>query len=160
MSEVLPSIGLVVLFVLVGGVFAAAEISLVSLRDSQARALATRGRRGQVVAELNQDPNRFLAAVQVGVTLAGFLSAAYGGATLSEDLAPTLVDWGLPESASDAVALVLVTIAISFLSLVLGELVPKRLGLQRAEAFALALGPMIDRLSRLSRPVIWVLSAS
>ena len=160
MSEVLPSIGLVVLFVLVGGVFAAAEISLVSLRDSQARALAARGRRGQVVAELNQDPNRFLAAVQVGVTLAGFLSAAYGGATLSEDLAPRLVDGGLPEGAADPVALVLVTIGISFLSLVLGELVPKRLGLQRAEAFALALGPMIDRLSKLSRPVIWVLSVS
>ena len=160
MSEVLPSIGLVVLFVLVGGVFAAAEISLVSLRDSQARALAARGRRGQVVAELNQDPNRFLAAVQVGVTLAGFLSAAYGGATLSEDVAPQLVRWGMPEGAADAVALVLVTIAISFLSLVLGELVPKRLGLQRAEAFALALGPMIDRVSRLSRPVIWVLSVS
>ncbi len=160
MSQVLPSIGLVVLFVLAGGVFAAAEISLVSLRDSQARALAARGRRGQIVAELNQDPNRFLAAVQVGVTLAGFLSAAYGGATLSQDLAPQLVGWGLPQGAAETVALVLVTVAISFLSLVLGELVPKRLGLQRAEAFSLALGPMIDRLSRLSRPVIWVLSAS
>lgn len=160
MSEVLPSIGLVVLFVLVGGVFAAAEISLVSLRDSQARALAERGRRGEVVAALNQDPNRFLAAVQVGVTLAGFMSAAFGGATLASRLSPRLQEWGVPDGLSDTLALVLVTIAISYLSLVLGELVPKRLALQRAEAFALALGPMIDRLSRLSRPVIWVLSKS
>ncbi len=160
MSGTLANVGLVVLFVLIGGVFAAAEISLVSLRDSQARALASQGKRGRIVAELNQDPNRFLAAVQVGVTLAGFLSAAFGGATLSKDLAPVLEGWGLGPGAADALALVLVTIAISYLSLVLGELAPKRLGLQRAEGFALALGPMIDRISRFSRPVIWLLSVS
>ena len=72
MNETLANVGLVVVFVLVGGLFAAAEIALVSLRDTQARALASRGKRGHTVAELNQDPNRFLAAVQVGVTLAGF----------------------------------------------------------------------------------------
>lgn len=160
MNGTVGSIALVVLFVLVGGVFAAAEISLVSLRDSQARAMASRGRRGKIVAELNEDPNRFLAAVQVGVTLAGFLSAAFGGATLSGDLAPVLVDAGLPDGLADVAALVLVTIGISYLSLVFGELVPKRLGLQRTEAFALALGPLIDRISRLSRPVIWLLSRS
>jgi putative hemolysin len=160
MSGTLANIGLVVVFVLIGGVFAAAEISLVSLRDSQVRSLSTRGKRGRTVAELNEDPNRFLAAVQVGVTLAGFLSAAFGGATLSGDLAPVLVGWGLPKGAAEAVALVLVTIAISYLSLVLGELAPKRLALQRAEGFALALGPMVDRISKVSRPVIWLLSVS
>jgi putative hemolysin len=160
MNGTLANIGLVVVFVLIGGVFAAAEISLVSLRDSQARALAGRGKRGRTVAELNEDPNRFLAAVQVGVTLAGFLSAAFGGATLSGDLAPVLGDWGLPEGVAEPAALVLVTIAISYLSLVLGELAPKRLALQRAEGFALALGPMIDKVSKVSRPVIWLLSAS
>lgn len=154
------SIGLVVVFVLIGGVFAAAEIALVSLRDSQARALADRGRRGQVVAELNQDPNRFLAAVQVGVTTAGFLSAAFGGATLADDLSPVLIDAGVAERFADSLALVLVTLAISYLSLVFGELVPKRLALQRAEIFALALGPTINRVSLLSRPVIWLLSRS
>ncbi len=160
MNGTLASVGLVVLFVLIGGVFAAAEIALVSLRDSQARNLASRGKRGRIVAELNQDPNRFLAAVQVGVTLAGFLSAAFGGATLSKDLEPVLADAGLPGSVAGPAALVLVTVAISYLSLVLGELVPKRLGLQRAEAFAMALGPMVDRISRFSRPVIWLLSKS
>jgi putative hemolysin len=159
-SDLLPSLALVVLFVLIGGVFAAAEISLVSLRDSQSRALAQRGRRGRVVAALNEDPNRFLAAVQVGVTLAGFLSAAVGGATLSGHLSPWLEDLGLSAGVAATLALVLITVAISYLSLVLGELVPKRLALQRAEAFALALGPMIDRISRLSRPVIWLLSRS
>jgi putative hemolysin len=160
MSDVLPSLGLVVLFVVLGGVFAAAEISLVSLRDSQAKGLAERGRRGRVVAQLNQDPNRFLAAVQVGVTLMGFLSAAFGGATLSGHLSPSLQRLGLSEQVAATVALVLVTMGIAYLSLVLGELVPKRLALQRAETFALALGPMIDRISRMSRPVIWLLSRS
>jgi putative hemolysin len=160
MSDALPSVGLVVLFVLLGGVFAAAEISLVSLRDSQARGLADRGRRGRVVAELNEDPNRFLAAVQVGVTLAGFLSAAVGGATLSGHVSPSLEGLGLSEGVAEPVALVLVTVAVAYLSLVLGELVPKRLALQRSEAFALALGPLIDRVARLSRPVIWLLSRS
>jgi putative hemolysin len=159
-SGVLANVALVFLFVLIGGVFAAAEIALVSLRDSQVRALAAQSRRGKTVADLNADPNRFLSAVQVGVTLAGFLSAAFGGATLSDDLAPVLVGRGLPEGAAATVALVLVTIAIAYLSLVFGELVPKRLALQRAEAFALVLGPMVDRISRISRPVIWLLSTS
>ncbi len=160
MNETVLYVVLVLFFVLVGGVFAAAEISLVSLRETQARAMADRGRRGEIVAELNKDPNRFLASVQVGVTLAGFLSAAFGGATLAEDLAPTLRGWGLSTGLADTFALVLVTLAISYLSLVFGELVPKRLALQRAEGFALALGPLIDRISTLSRPVIWLLSFS
>ena len=160
MNGTLGYIGLVVVFVLIGGVFAAAEISLVSLRDGQARALASRGRRGQIVAELNQDPNRFLASVQVGVTVAGFMSAAFGGATLAKQLAPVLVNLGLSPGLSDTVALIVVTILISILSLVLGELAPKRLGLQRAEGIAMAMGPTIDRISRVSRPVIWFLSVS
>jgi putative hemolysin len=156
----LRDIGLVVVFVLIGSMFAAAEMSLVSLRESQVRSMATRGRRGAAVARLATDPNRFLAAVQVGVTLAGFLSASFGGATLSGSLSPHLVDVGVPPGAADAVALVLVTIAISYLSLVLGELAPKRLALQRTEAIALAFGPSVDRIAKVSRPVIWLLSVS
>jgi magnesium and cobalt exporter, CNNM family len=159
-SSTLGNIGLILVFILVGSMFAAAEIALVSLRESQVRGLAGRGRRGAAVARLAEDPNRFLAAVQVGVTLAGFLSASFGGVTLSGDLAPHLVDLGLPKGAADVIALVLVTVAISYFSLVLGELAPKRLALQRAEGFALALGPTVDRVARISRPVIWLLSAS
>jgi putative hemolysin len=159
-NHTLLSVGVVLAFIIVAAFFVAAEIALVSLRDSQAAALAGRGRRGRIVAELNQDPNRFLAAAQVGVTLAGFLSAALGGDLLGVKVEPLLRDAGLPDELVRPSALVLVTLAISYVSLVLGELVPKRMALQRTEAIALALGPTIDRLSRVSRPVIWLLSFS
>jgi putative hemolysin len=152
------NIGLVLLFVLIGGYFAASELALVSLRDSQVARLATQSRRGGRVATLRQDPNRFLAAVQIGVTLAGFFSAAYGGSTLAEPLAGLLTTWGLPGGVAGALALVVVTALISFVSLVLGELAPKRLAMQRAEGVALFVAPMLDRIAALSRPIIWLLS--
>ena len=83
MSDVWLSIVMVVVFVLIGGVFSGAEIALVSLREGQVRAMAEQGRRGHAVQRLLSDPNRFLAAVQVGVTFAGFFSAAFGASTLS-----------------------------------------------------------------------------
>ena len=160
MNGTLASIGLVLLFILVGGFFAAAEIALVSLREGQVRALGSRGRRGEKVAKLHRDPNRFLAAVQVGVTLAGFMSAAFGAATLAHQLVPVLEGWGLSTGAADAAALVAVTLVISYFSLVLGELAPKRLALQRAEGLAMLVAPALDRLATASRPVIWLLSRS
>jgi putative hemolysin len=159
-SDVWPSIVMVVVFVLIGGAFSGAEIALVSLRESQVRSMAENGRRGQAVQRLLSDPNRFLAAVQVGVTLAGFFSAAFGASTLSQPLARWLVGRGLSEGLADTVALVLVTIAISYLSLVVGELTPKRLALQRAEGFSLIVAAPLNAIAALSRPVIWLLSKS
>ena len=109
MSDVWLSIVMVVVFVLIGGVFSGAEIALVSLRESQVRGMAESGRRGQAVQRLLSDPNRFLAAVQVGVTLAGFFSAAFGASTLSEPLARWLETRGLSEGLSGTLALILVT---------------------------------------------------
>lgn len=160
MSEVVMNAGLILLFILIGGVFAAAEMSLVSLRDSQIRALSKRGKRGRVVARLTEDPNRFLSAVQVGVTLSGFLSAAFGGATLAAALAPVLERVGLSAGAADTVALILITVVISYVSIVLGELTAKRLALQRSEGFALALAPVVNFIATLARPVIWLLGVS
>jgi putative hemolysin len=160
-SDVWLNIVMVVAFVLIGGVFSGAEIALVSLRESQVRGLAENGgRRGKAVQRLLSDPNRFLAAVQVGVTLAGFFSAAFGASTLSAPLADRMVTWGLSPGLSDTLALVAVTIAISYLSLVVGELTPKRLALQRAEGFALIVAAPLNAIAKLSRPVIWLLSAS
>ncbi|KWX02520.1 membrane protein [Carbonactinospora thermoautotrophica] len=160
MSSPVGNILLILAFVLIGGVFAAAEIALVSLRESQVRQLAQRGRRGQKVVALHDDPNRFLAAVQVGVTTTGFLSAAFGAATLAGDVTPYLTRLGIPAGLAGTLALVGVTLVISYLSLVLGELAPKRLALQRAEGLALLVAPMLDFIAKISRPVIWLLSVS
>jgi putative hemolysin len=159
-SGTLRDLAIVITFVLVGGVFAAAEIALVSLRESQVRNLAARGKRGQTVARLNADPNRFLSAVQVGVTLAGFMASAFGGATLANKIAPPLTALGLPEGWADAVALVLITVLVAYISIVLGELAAKRLAMQRAESFALWLAPVIDKIATVLRPAIWFLSVS
>ena len=160
MSSPIVNIGVVLLFVLIGGFFAAAEIALVSLRESQVTQLAQRGTRGRSVQRLHQHPNRFLSAVQIGVTFAGFLSAAFGASTIADSLAPEFEDWGMSEGVAAAVALVSVTLVIAYLSLVLGELAPKRLALQRAESFALLVAPVIEFMARISRPLIWLLSAS
>lgn len=159
-TQTFINLGLVLLFVLVGGVFAGTELALVSLRESQLSALERRGPRGAHVAAVARDPNRFLAAVQIGVTVAGFLSAAYGGSTLAPDLAPYLEHLGLAESAAETTALVLLTLFIAYLSLVLSELVPKRLALQKSVGVSLAVAPILDRFATLMRPMIWVLSVS
>jgi putative hemolysin len=159
-TQTLVNVGLVLLFVVVGGVFAATELALVSLRESQLSALERQSARGARVAEVARNPNRFLAAVQIGVTVAGFLSAAYGGATLAPDLAPYFERLGLGDAAAEATALVLLTLVIAFLSLVLGELVPKRIALQKAAVVSLAVAPVLDRFASLMRPAIWLLSLS
>ncbi len=152
--------GLVLVFVLVGGLFAATEMALVSLRETQLGAMERSGARGAKVARLARDPNTFLAAVQIGVTVAGFLSAAYGATTIAPDVAPLLERAGLPEGAAGTVALILMTFLIAYLSLVFGELVPKRLALQRSAPIALAVAPPLSHFATLMKPVIWLLSRS
>ena len=154
------NVGLVLLFVLVGGVFAATEMALVSLRESQLGQMEQQGSRGAKVADLARDPNTFLAAVQIGVTVAGFLSAAYGASTLAPDVAPLLTSAGLSDGPADTVALVAMTLFIAYLSLVLGELVPKRFALQRSAGLALAVAPPLAKFATVMRPVIWLLSIS
>ncbi|MEV0437044.1 hemolysin family protein [Nocardia sp. NPDC050413] len=154
------NIALVVVFILIGGVFAGTEMALVTLRESQIRQLAERGERGKRTAALAKNPNRFLSAVQIGVTVAGFFSAAYGASTLAPDFTPTLESWGLPDGVASATALIGTTLAIAYLSLVLGELVPKRLALQRGMGMSLATAPSLDRFAAVMRPVIWLLSVS
>ncbi len=161
MTDVLLSLALIVGLLLFGGVFVAGEIALVSLRESQVKGLGDRGRRGLRVAALTANPNRFLAAAQIGVTFAGFMSAAFGEARLSSHLEPHLEQWfNLSTGVADVLSLVLITIAISYVAIVAGELVPKRLGLQRAEGAAVLLAPVLDRFASMMRPVVWLLSHS
>jgi putative hemolysin len=160
MTGVVLNILLILLLVLIGAIFVAAEIALVSLRDSQISQLSHRGKRGHLVAKLTSNPNLFLSAVQVGVTLSGFLAAAFGADKLSDDLTPLLERLGLSSGVADTISLVLITIVISYVSIVVGELTAKRLALQRAEGVALALAPLVDFTARVARPVIWLLGVS
>ena len=114
------NIALVIVFVLIGGVFAATELALVSLREGQIDRMGREGGGAARTARLARDPNRFLAAVQIGVTVAGFFSAAYGASTLAPDFVPLLVRAGIPEGIAGTVALVALTLAIAYLSLVFG----------------------------------------
>lgn len=151
---------IVLFFILVGGFFAAAEIALVSLREAQVKRIAeTKGRRGKLLKELHDHPNRFLASVQVGVTVAGFIGAGFGASSLTPVLSPIL-DLILPKSVVSVIAFILITLFIAYFSLVLGELVPKRLALQNSESWALVAAYPIDILARISRPFIWLLSHS
>jgi len=158
MNGTLLNVGIVLALILLEGLFVAAEIALVSLREGQTKALAEHSRRGQAVARLAGDPNRFLAAVQIGVTSTALLSSAYGAVTLSEAAKRSLVDHGMADALAGAIGIVGVTMLISFVTLILGELAPKRLALQRPESAALVFGPTLDRMATVLRPVIWLLS--
>ena len=156
----LGDIALIALFVLIGGVFAAAEMALVTLRESQIRQLSTRGKRGRAVERLTSNPNLFLSSVQIGVTVSGMLSAAFGGATIAARISPQLVEWGMADYVAAPLALVATTVVIAYFSIVVGELTAKRLAMQRAEAFSLGLAPLISSLATLARPLIWLLDLS
>jgi putative hemolysin len=149
---------LVLIVILIGGFFAGAEMALVSLREGQVRALARRGKSGARAAKLAQDPNRFLSAVQIGVTLATLLSGAFGADLLAGRLRGPLTHLMPPDVAS-VVSVIFVTLVISFFTLIFGELAPKRLALQRSERVALIAGPVLDRLATLATPVVWLLSS-
>jgi putative hemolysin len=159
-SSLLGDLGIVALLIALGGLFVAAEIALISLRDSQVKQMASQGKRGAKVAQLASNPNRLLGAVQIGVTFSGFLSAALGAERLGQYVIPWLQDLGLSDSASQGLSLVGLTIVIAYFSLVFGELVPKRLALSRTEPIALTFAGLIDITAKFFRPIIWLLSHS
>jgi putative hemolysin len=154
------SIVMVVVFVLIGGFFSGTELALISLRESQVRTLSEQGRRGAALGKLLADPNRFLATVQIGVTLATLSASAFGAETLNKPFSAALAGWGVSPGLAGPLAFIVVTAGISYLSLVLGELTPKRLALQRAEGLAMVVAPSLNRAATLARPIVWVLSTS
>ena len=159
-GSIYSSILLVACLIVVAGLFVAAEIALISLRESQVKQLAHRGKRGARVAALASNPNRLLAALQVGVTVTGFLSAALGAEKLGVYVIPWLEGFGLTEKSANTTSLIGVTLVIAYFSLVFGELVPKRLALYRTEEIALFSAEIVGVLTNLFRPIVWVLSHS
>lgn len=161
MSSILVELAIIVALTLANGFFAASEIAIVSSRKSRLEQQAQAGSQGAAAAiELAEQPNRFLSTVQVGITVISTLAAAFGGARLADEVAPLLgtVPALAPYAAS--IALGLVVLLISYLSLILGELVPKRLALQSAERVSAVVAPAMRALARFARPIVWFLTTS
>ncbi len=156
----LSELAIIFALILLNGVFSGAEIAVLSVRKTRLRELVERGgRRARAVQALRDHTERFLATVQVGITVVSATAAAFGGARVAAGLTPVLRGFGLGESADD-VALALVVSGVSFLSIVAGELVPKSLALRASERYALLIGPPLRTLSWLATPVVWLLTAS
>ncbi|WP_436521508.1 hemolysin family protein [Actinoplanes sp. HUAS TT8] len=145
---------LVVVLVLLNAAFSGSEMALISLRESQLQRLERQTRTGRTLARLARDPNRFLATIQIGITLAGFLASAAAAVSLAQPLIGPL---GFLGTAAEPAAIFVITIVLTFFTLVVGELAPKRVAMQRAEGWALLVARPLDVLAMLSRPVIWFL---
>ena len=151
----------IVFLILLNGVFAGAEIAILTIRNTRLQQLVDNGsRRARTVFDLRNQPERFLATVQIGITVVGAAAAALGGATIAERLSVVLQQLGVPLGTADVAALILVVAAISYLSIVLGELVPKSLGLRHAERYALFIGPVLWTMAWLVAPAVRALTAS
>ncbi|MGY6499995.1 MAG: hemolysin family protein [Acidimicrobiales bacterium] len=157
MSGYWVQIGLVGVLVLINAAFAGSELALVSLRESQLRRLERESSRGAVLATLARDPNRFLATIQIGITLAGFLASASAAVALAEPLEGPLEPLG---SAARPVSIVAITVVLAYVTLVVGELAPKRIAMQRAERWGLVVARPLSAIAKASRPVVWLLSHS
>ncbi|MEU4570667.1 hemolysin family protein [Micromonospora sp. NPDC023956] len=157
MQSYWSQLALVGVLVVLNAVFAGSEMALVSLRESQVQRLERTSRSGRVLARLARDPNRFLATIQIGITLAGFLASAAAAVSLAKPVVPLL---GFLGGAAETVAIVLVTLALTFVTLVFGELAPKRVAMQRAERWALLVARPLDLVASFSRPAVWALGAT
>jgi putative hemolysin len=149
---------LVAVLILLNAAFAGSELALISLREGQLNRLEEKGGSGRVLARLARDPNRFLSTIQIGITLAGFLASATAAVALAEPLVPFLS--GIVGGAARPVAIFGVTIVLTFVTLVFGELAPKRIAMQRAEGWGMVAARPLALIARVARPAIWLLSWS
>jgi putative hemolysin len=154
-------IAVVVVLTIVNGLFAMSELAVVSSRPTRLKVLQDRGNRGAEIAlRLAADPGRFLSTVQIGITLVGILSGAFSGATLGVRLSGYLAELGVPPTAADALGVGVVVVAITYLSLIVGELVPKQIALRDPERVAAKVAPPMLALSRGAAPLVWLLDRS
>ena len=155
------SVVILFLTMVLNGVFAMAEIALVSARPARLQQRVAQGDRGAVAAvELMESPNRFLSAVQIGITLVGIFSGAFGAAQFAGPMGDLLARMGLPQNIAEEVAFGLLVVLITYFTLVIGELLPKRIALNAPEAVASTLAVPMRFLSRITKPFVNILSAS
>ena len=148
---------LIFIFLLLGSVFAGTELALDSQRGSQIDQMEQEDARGKRVAQIARDPNTFLSTVQIGVTLSGFLSASFGESSISPYIVPIVESWGVPTSVAAPLTTIVLTLIISYCSIVISELVPKRIAMQRNEQIARAVVPAIHVFAKVCKPIIWLI---
>ena len=154
-------IAFVILLTLINGLLAMSELAIVSARPARLRLLADKGSKGAVTAlVLADDPGRFLSSVQIGITLVGVLAGAFSGATLGARLAAVLLEAGVPTSVAQPLGVGSVVVVITYLSLIVGELVPKQIALRAPEQVASRVAPMMRMLASVAAPLVWVLDKS
>lgn len=151
----------ILILILVNGLFSMSEVALISARKSRLESDARRGSRSARTAlQLAADPDRFLSTIQIGITLIGILTGLYSGAALSSEFADMLSGWGLNPAYSRTVAQVTIVAVVTYLSIVVGELVPKRLGLAASVSVAKLIAPPMRLLSVIAMPAVWLLAKS
>ncbi|MBP8641265.1 MAG: HlyC/CorC family transporter [Oscillospiraceae bacterium] len=152
-----------VLLIALNAVFACGEIAVISMNDSRLAKLAAEGdKRAVRLARLTSQPARFLATIQVAITLSGFLGSAFAAENFSDGLVAWLIGLGVtvPAATLDAIAVVVITLVLSYFTLIFGELVPKRVAMRKAEALALGMSALITGIAKLFAPIVWFLTIS
>ncbi|MHB1921851.1 MAG: hemolysin family protein [Chitinophagaceae bacterium] len=152
---------IILILILLNGIFAMSEIALVSARKTRLENLAGKGdQTAKAALKLANNPDRFFSTVQIGITLIGILMGLYSGEKLKGPLIGLLNRWPLLQPFSHTLAVILVVLVITYFSLVLGELVPKRIGLARPEYVSMMMAPLMNFLSKITFPFIWLLTVS
>lgn len=162
-DSILFMILLQIVLILLNAIFACAEIAIISMKDSRLAMLSEQGdKRAIRLTQLTSQPAKFLATIQVAITLSGFMGSAFAAENFSDVLVAWLVGIGvkIPVATLDAAAVVVITIVLSYFTLVFGELVPKQLGMRKAETLALGMSAMISAIAKLFAPIVWFLTVS
>ena len=158
-SNIVGQLIIIVVLILVNAFFAASELSILSANPIKIGLLADEGNKNaKIIQKLQENETKFLSTIQVGITLAGFFSSATAAVSLSEGFAETLTKLGIP--GANTIALVVVTLILSYFTLVFGELFPKRLALRAPEKIALAFAKPVNAIRIIFKPVVWLLSGS
>lgn len=164
MTDILPQLILQVILIALNAIFAAAEIAIISMNDAKLEAMAKKGdKRAKRLAKITSTPARFLSTIQVAITLAGFLSSAFAADNFSEPLVNRIMSLGINEARRgliSSVSVILITLILSFFTIVFGELVPKRIAMKKTESLALGISGLIGFISKLFAPIVWLLSIS
>lgn len=157
MNDLLIICGLILL----NGIFSMSEVALISARKSRLSTEAKGGsRRASVALALANEPERFLSTVQIGITLIGILTGLFSGATLAVEFGILMESWGMSPSVAQPLSKILIVAIVTYLSIVVGELVPKRIGMSMSDKIAMWVAPAMKLLSILTYPIVWLLSVS